>query len=126
MKKAALLILCSFLSLHVVCFSQSDSNAVYKNPKSPIPLRVRDLLNKMTVEEKVAQLESGWTLPAFGTFRLPSAVEGDHVNEALVLTHNGVARIQARPSRTGCFHHRRLRFGHRSTLHNQCANAANG
>ena len=83
MKKAALLILCSFLSLHLVCFSQSDSNAVYKNPKSPIPLRVRDLLNKMTVEEKVAQLESGWTLPAFGTFRLPSAVEGDHVNEAL-------------------------------------------
>jgi beta-glucosidase-like glycosyl hydrolase len=82
-KKAALLILCSFLALHPICFSQSDSNAVYKNPKSPIPLRVRDLLGRMTLEEKVAQLESGWTLPAFGNFKLPSAVEGDHVNEAL-------------------------------------------
>ena len=67
MKKAALLIPCSFLGLHPVGFSQSDSNAVCKNPNSPIPLRVRDPLNKMTVEEKVAQLESGWTLPAFGT-----------------------------------------------------------
>ena len=82
-KKTALLILCSFLWLHPLCFSQSESNAVYKNPKSPIPLRVRDLLSKMSVEEKVAQLESGWTLPAFGTFSLPSPVEGDHVNEAL-------------------------------------------
>jgi len=52
--------------LDPVCFSRSDSNAVYKNPNSPIPLRVRDLLNKMTVEEKVAQPETGWTLPAFG------------------------------------------------------------
>ena len=51
--------------------SQEDAKAIYKDPNAAIPDRVRDLLSKMTVEEKVAQLESGWTLPAFGSFKMP-------------------------------------------------------
>lgn len=43
--------------------------------------RVRDLLSKMTIDKKVAQLESGWTLPAFGSFKMPSVIDKDHVNE---------------------------------------------
>lgn len=83
MKKSVLIVLCILLVIVPLSFSQDNAKATYKNPNAPIPDRVRDLLGKMTVEEKVAQLESGWTLPAFGTFVLPSPVEGDHVNEAM-------------------------------------------
>jgi len=83
MRKVTLFCICLFSVFPTVLLSQGIPNPVYKDPKSPIPLRVRDLLGKMTVEEKVAQLESGWTLPAFGTFKFPSPVEGDHVNDAL-------------------------------------------
>jgi len=71
------------LAITSLAFSQDTSKAVYKDPKAAVADRVRDLLSRMTVEEKVAQLESGWTLPAFGTFRIPSPLEGDQVNEAL-------------------------------------------
>eukprot|EP00051_Salpingoeca_urceolata_P006714 m.88884 g.88884 ORF g.88884 m.88884 type:complete len:769 (+) comp14957_c0_seq2:241-2547(+) len=33
-----------------------DSSALYKDPKAPIPARVSDLLGRMTIEEKIAQL----------------------------------------------------------------------
>src|SRR5208337_2765567 len=56
---------------------------IYKDPHAPVADRVRDLLSKMTVDEKVAQLESGWTLPSFGTFSFPSIIDKDHVNEAI-------------------------------------------
>lgn len=83
MKKSVLMVFCLLLVIATPGFTQDNSKATYKNPNAAIPDRVRDLLGRMTVEEKVAQLESGWTLPAFGTFVLPSAVEGDHVNEAM-------------------------------------------
>ena len=63
---------------------QENANAVYKDPKAPIPDRVHDLLGRMTVEEKVAQLESGWVMPSVGGFKFPSIFDGDHLNEALV------------------------------------------
>lgn len=40
------------------CFFASAQ--VYKDPKQPIPVRVKDLLSKMTLEEKVAQLRSSF------------------------------------------------------------------
>ena len=35
-------------------------SAPYRNPSLPIDARVKDLLQRMTLEEKVAQLESTW------------------------------------------------------------------
>src|SRR5208337_2213877 len=84
MKKAAFFVLCLFLILASPARSQEEAKVVYKNPNAAIPNRVRDLLSKMTVEEKVAQLESGWNLPGFGSFKLPTIFEQDHLNEAMV------------------------------------------
>ncbi len=38
----------------------AQQSASYKNPSLPIDARVKDLMNRMTLEEKVAQLESTW------------------------------------------------------------------
>jgi len=38
----------------------APKNAAYKNPKLPIKKRVKDLLSRMTIEEKVAQLMGLW------------------------------------------------------------------
>jgi beta-glucosidase-like glycosyl hydrolase len=35
-------------------------NAVYKNPQEPVADRVRDLLSRMTLDEKIAQLHAFW------------------------------------------------------------------
>src|SRR6516225_9108268 len=73
------------VALCVPCsHSQQEAKAIYKDANASIPDRVQDLLGKMTVEEKVAQLESSWVLPPFGNFKVPSPIEGDHVNEAMV------------------------------------------
>jgi len=40
--------------------SKINKNAPYKNPKLPVSKRVKDLLSRMTVEEKVAQLTGLW------------------------------------------------------------------
>jgi hypothetical protein len=37
----------------------------------------------MTVEEKAAQLEGGWGLPAIGTFKLPSIFYQNPLNDAM-------------------------------------------
>ncbi len=42
----------------------SRKATVYKDASKPIPARVADLVGRMTLEEKVAQLESRWNLPA--------------------------------------------------------------
>jgi beta-glucosidase len=46
---------------------QKSNIPIYQDEKAPITERVRDLLSRLTVEEKVAQLESGWTLPLHPT-----------------------------------------------------------
>jgi beta-glucosidase len=120
MKKSFLSILLWFAILQVVGWSQDNSNSIYKNPNAAIPDRVRDLLGRMTVEEKVAQLESGWTLPAFGMFQIPSAVEGDHVNEAMAkkIAGNGLGTYAFLDEflGTGGSHNPRLSAQHRNLL----------
>lgn len=46
----------SLLILSVVFSLPIFSQAIYKNPKAPIEKRVEDLLNRMTLEEKVGQM----------------------------------------------------------------------
>jgi len=120
MKKARLCVLFWFAILQVVGWSQDNSSLIYKNPDAAIPDRVRDLLRRMTVEEKVAQLESGWTLPAFGTFQIPSPVEGDHVNEAMAkkIAGNGLGTYAFLDEflGTGGSHNPRLSAQHRNVL----------
>lgn len=54
MKFATLVILC-----FVVCFGYTYAQQpVYKDPKQPVSKRVTDLLSRMTLEEKVAQLQT--------------------------------------------------------------------
>ena len=45
-------------------WAQQQTSPVYKDASKPIPARVADLVGRMTLEEKVAQLESRWNLPA--------------------------------------------------------------
>src|SRR5688572_14293215 len=40
--------------------SQSEPPAIYKDSNQPIDRRVEDLLSRMTLEEKVAQMISVW------------------------------------------------------------------
>jgi beta-glucosidase len=82
MKKAASCLLCLFSALGSIARPQASRNIIYKDPQAAIQDRVRDLLGRMTIEEKVAQLQSQWTLPQFAP-GMPSIFEKDHVNEAL-------------------------------------------
>jgi beta-glucosidase len=84
MKKVLLCLACLISVFGSLGLSQDNSKAIYKDPNAPVPDRMRDLLGKMTVEEKVAQLESGWTMPSIAGFKFPSIFEEDHLNEALV------------------------------------------
>src|SRR5271170_484557 len=47
--------------------SQAQDVPAYRNPKLPIEQRLADLLSRMTLEEKVAQIEGAWENPAFMT-----------------------------------------------------------
>ena len=120
MKRALLLVLCWLAIFPSVGWSQEVAKALYKDPKAPIPDRVRDLLGRMTVEEKVAQLESGWTLPPFGTFQIPSPIEGEHVNEAMAkkIAGNGLGTYAFLDEflGTGGPHNPRLSAQHRNLL----------
>jgi len=53
----------SALALHPVAFARATA-LPYKDPAAPIDLRVRDLLSRMTLDEKVAQLISLWATKA--------------------------------------------------------------
>ena len=43
-----------------VPMTNTGSQPVYKDPSRPIDERVQDLLGRMTVDEKIAQLGSNW------------------------------------------------------------------
>ena len=63
MRKLSLILAFSLSALFA--FAQEDlKNATYKNPKAAIEDRVKDLLSRMTVEEKAGQISTflGWTM----------------------------------------------------------------
>jgi len=68
----------------VVGTTQAQQKAVYQNPAAPIQERVDYLLKRMTLEEKVAQLESFTNKPVIPGMHLETAVEGDHLNDAVL------------------------------------------
>src|SRR5689334_7225758 len=57
------------LAAALLCFPGGAVNAQeappYRNPKLPVEQRVADLLSRMTLEEKVAQMEGAWENKSF-------------------------------------------------------------
>lgn len=94
--------LCCFLA---VCLSLSTGAGAqtpppYRDPKLPVEQRVADLLTRMTLEEKVAQMEGAWENRQF--FTDPQALfvdrDGNFLPErAAALLKNGLGEI-SRPS----------------------------
>ena len=69
----------------VACgWTQQTKGLAYQNPDAPVTARVRDLLSRMTLEEKVAQLESFTNKPVVPGMNLETAIEGDHLNEVVL------------------------------------------
>jgi hypothetical protein len=50
-----LVLICCAVSLGAEALLADDAPPLYKDPTAPIQARVDDLLNRMTLEEKVAQ-----------------------------------------------------------------------
>jgi len=54
------LIACAAIAVPVIARARTGSNEPYRDPKASIQNRVRDLLARMTLEEKVSQLRCIW------------------------------------------------------------------
>ncbi len=83
MKVTRCITICLFTFALQFSWSQQEGKPVYQDKNAPIPERVRDLLGRMTLEEKVAQLQSGMNMPPFGP-AAPSLFANDQLNEAMV------------------------------------------
>jgi len=92
-----------FVVLFVCCAGRAAlaQNALpYRDPKIPVEQRVADLLSRMTLEEKIAQLEGAWENKQF--FPDPQAMFVDEKGaflpeRAAALIKNGLGEI-SRPS----------------------------
>src|SRR5690349_3980372 len=56
----SLAVICSAFYSPVAHMNSQENRPDYKNPKLPVDRRVADLLSRMTIEEKVAQLTCLW------------------------------------------------------------------
>jgi len=82
MKYVALCVMCLLSICGPFGISQDNAKAIYKDPHAAIPDRVSDLLGRMTIEEKVTQLESGWVLPAIAGMSSSTIFDKGQLNEA--------------------------------------------
>src|SRR5262249_47754472 len=60
--------LIAMLAIGLGSMGQSDkppASAVYRDAKMPVEARIADLMSRMTIEEKIAQMSSVWENPAF-------------------------------------------------------------
>src|SRR5208283_3312507 len=57
----------AMLALFLRAAQSQQTNPPYKNSSLPLDERVKDLLGRMTLEEKVAQLQSTWQSSSFLT-----------------------------------------------------------
>src|ERR1017187_1254729 len=60
MRRMSIPLLASLLALFLTAVQSQQSTPPYKNPVLPVDERMKDLLGRMTLEEKVAQLQSTW------------------------------------------------------------------
>ena len=74
---------CCFMLVLPPVRSQPGSAPIYRNAAAPIANRVSDLLARMTLEEKVAQLESLMKFIAMSA-QFPAFYERDHLNQPVV------------------------------------------
>ena len=87
-------------SLVLAALALAQNAPAYKNPKLPIDQRVADLLSRMTLEEKVAQMEGAWENKSFHKDPQTMFVDekGNFLPErAAVLMKDGLGQI-SRPS----------------------------
>ena len=75
--------------------AQQPAAAPYKDPRAPIDARVRDLLGRMTLEEKAAQLRAMW----FGKSAFLDSAGAFAPEKAATSLANGIGQI-ARPGDT--------------------------
>jgi len=111
----------------VLCASgtlcQQRTTPVYQDANAPISERIQDLIDRMTLEEKIAQLESGMNVPGFPGSSTPALFDKNHLNDSVArkLMSNGLGTLASmdefaslidgpEPARTGA-HHRNLLQG---------------
>ena len=99
-RMAVPLLVAVVLAMFLGAAQSQQSNAPYKNPALPVDERVKDLLGRMTLEEKVAQLESTWqnhgqNLPA-DTYFVDANGQLD-ASKAKAILKNGLGEF-SRPS----------------------------
>jgi beta-glucosidase len=58
--------------------ADAQTNLPYRNPAAPLESRIADLIQRMTIEEKVAQLEGADSLPTF--VKAPGVLEDGKIN----------------------------------------------
>ena len=95
----------AFVALLVICgtavYRTSAQDAPrYTNPKLSVDQRVEDLLARMTLEEKLAQIESVWENKGFVREKQPFVVDAKGVflpDAAKITLRNGIGQV-SRPS----------------------------
>src|SRR5215813_12005751 len=92
------------IAVGCLCFlnelARGQDLAPYRDPKVPVEQRVSDLLSRMTLEEKVAQMEGAWENKNFHKEAQTMFVDekGNFLPErAAVLMKDGLGQI-SRPS----------------------------
>ncbi len=70
------------LFLTVVCMA-ADEKPVYKDEKAPVDARVKDLLGRMALEEKVAQLVSSMNVPGMVGVLGPQGINAEAAKKTL-------------------------------------------
>jgi beta-glucosidase len=84
----------------LACGVAAQEAPIYRDAHAPVEQRVADLLSRMTLEEKIAQLEGTWQNPTFATDPSQRIVDekGAFIPEhAAVLLKNGLGEM-SRPS----------------------------
>jgi beta-glucosidase len=78
--------LCLFLALYArgARAQQEAAQPIYKDPKASTSARINDLIKRMTLEERVAQLESFTNKPVVPGMNYETAIEGDRLNETVL------------------------------------------